>query len=294
MSAVLGSTASAAKTLRWAAGPLSFELASTDPRVLDRAQAVFGPWLNGSSDPASPDIRFSIEADEASHGGWWRVRRPGREPTIARSLDLALAAVEYGAIAALVEPESGVVALHAALLSRDESGVLVVGPKEAGKSTLACALWAAGWWIHSDDTALIEPDGRVRGIPRRVSLRKASRALLGPDLWDGILGLSGTTRTSAGVLFHPCETARETAPPVVDVAGILFLARRGATVGSGGLERLHGGRALLALAPYCSRREAGIGRALEDLRPLADLAPAFDLGRGDPATMVERVEEAVT
>jgi hypothetical protein len=155
-----------------------FELTSPDPAVLDRARVIFGPWLDGVTGLHPPRARFLVEAEKTDTGRW-RVARDGRETTIADSLDLALAAVEYGAIADLLNPESGIVALHAALLSKNDLGVLLVGPKEAGKSTLACALWGAGWRLHSDDSAVVEDGHRARGIPRRVSLRAASRELLG-------------------------------------------------------------------------------------------------------------------
>lgn len=170
--------------------------------------------------------------------------------------------------------------------------MLVVGPKEAGKSTLACGLWRDGWSLHSDDNALIDDGPVARGIPRRVSLRETSRDLLGPELWDRIVALPGTTRTQTGVLFHPGEGSAP-APGTVEVAAVIFLARRGADIRPACLARLNAGRALIALAAYCNRRDAGIGRALEALQPLVDRVPVYDLGRGDLAAMIDRIEEVV-
>jgi hypothetical protein len=110
-------------------------------------------------------------------------------------------------------------------------------------------------------------------------------------MWGRILGLPGTTRTRFGVLFHPAEAAGEDGPSDVPVTAIVFLARRGSNAGAGRIEALDAGRALLALAPYSSRRERGIGHALSALQPLAHRVPAFDLGRGPLADMVARVEE---
>ena len=278
--------------LRLSAGPASFELTSPDPAALDRARVVLGPWLNGASGPQPPRARFRVEVD-GSGSGRWRVTRDGQEAATADSLDLALAAVEYRATAELLDPETGVVALHAALLSREGRGVLLVGPKEAGKSTLACAMWRSGWRLHSDDSARIEDGHRALGIPRRVSLRMASRDLLGAELWERIACLPATTRTSAGLLFHPGEMSPCETPAGVEVAAVMFLARRGSIAEAAVAERLDAGCALIALGPYCHRRDAGIGRALQALQPLADRVPAYDLGRGDLAAMVQRIEDVV-
>ena len=297
MSIVLGPAAKPAvehETLHWATGPVGFELASPDPSVVERARVVFGPWLNGVSGMNPPRARFLVEGEASDAGGRWRVVMEGGDATTADTLDLALAAVEYRSIVKLLDPESGVVALHAALLSRGGRGVLVVGPKEAGKSTLACALWRAGWRFHSDDSAVLEDGHRARGVPRRVSLRPTSRELLGAELWHRIATLPATTRTAAGgVLFHPCEASRDDSQESAEVAAVIFLARLGSTTSAGEIEALDAGRALLALWPYCHGRDAGIGAAIQSLQPLADRVPMFDLGRGELATMVERVEEVV-
>lgn len=281
-------------TLRWTAGCVGFELFSPDPSVMDRARVVFGPWLNGVSDTHPLKARFVVEGEALQAGGRWRVLMEGSDAATVDTVDLALAAVEYRSIVELLDPESGVVALHAALLSRHGRGVLLVGPKEAGKSTLACALWRAGWRFHSDDSAVLEEGGRARGVPRRVSLRPTSRELIGEGLWNRIASLPATTRTAAGgMLFHPCEMSRDGNQESAEVAAVIFLARLGSTAPAGELEGLDAARALLALWPYCHGRDAGIGAAIQSLQPLADRVPMFDLGRGHLATMVERIEGVI-
>ncbi|HUF88398.1 MAG TPA: hypothetical protein VMR66_00280 [Gemmatimonadota bacterium] len=269
---------------------MSFELHSRHLAVLDRARVIFAPWLIERSDPPTPRVRFLVEPHAGSR---WRVSRQGDVDAVLESLDLALTTVEYRAVASLLEPDSGVVAIHAALVSRAGRGVLLAGPKESGKTTLACALWRRGWSLHSDDTTLVDDGPVARGIARRISLRATSRSLLGADLWERIEGLPGTTRTSQGSLFHPREARAEpAAEDSVAVAAVVFLGRRGATPPAGGTERIDPARGLIALAPYCNQRDAGIGRALAALQPLADRARFFDLGRGGLTEMTERVEAA--
>lgn len=270
---------------------MSFELHSRHLAVLDRARVIFAPWLIEKPDPPTPLGRFLVEPDAGSR---WRVSRQGKtDDAVLESLDLALTTIEYRAVASLLEPESGVVAIHAALVSRAGRGVLLAGPKESGKTTLACALWRRGWLLHSDDTTLVDDGPAARGIARRVSLRATSRSLLGADLWERIEGLPGTTRTSQGSLFHPREARAEpVADESVGVAAVVFLGRRGATPPAGETERIAPARGLIALAPYCNQRDVGIGRALAALQPLANRARFFDLGRGGLTEMTERVEAA--
>ncbi len=137
---------------------------------------------------------------------------------------------------------------------------------------------------------VIEEGHRARGIPRRVSLRTQSRELVGAEVWDLLAGLPSTSRTVAGLRFHPHSSPGGFAS--VEIAAVVFLARRGSKAEAGKLATLDAGRALLALGPYCHRRELDIGEAIQALQPLADRVPMFDLGRGELAAMVARVAEA--
>lgn len=284
--------ARATASLRWGTGSVRFELHAADPAVLERAREVFGPWLTEVGPP--PLATFAVEPAARGQPGW-RVAGPesGEDAATVASVDLAVAAVEYRAVAALLAPDSGVVAVHAALVSRAGRGLLLAGPKEAGKTTLACALWARGWSLHADDTALIEGGALARGVARRVSLRTTSRSLLGPELDGRIDGLPATTLTATAALFHPREVEGTAPTEPVAVAAVVFLARRDATPRAARAEPLEAARGLLALAPYCNVRDAGMGRAIAALQPLADRARFFDLGRDAPARMAARLEEAI-
>lgn len=277
---------------------MTFELRSPSSEIQARARAILGPWLvDGLPDPMGnhPVIRFSIDVEGEGSCRRWLVRDGGKiEPAASASLDAALTAVEYGAIAELLAPDSGVATVHAALVSHEGRGLLIAGPKEAGKSTLACALWARGWSLHSDDNALVDRQGLARGIPRRVSLRASSRDLVGHDLWARVERLPGSTRTPAALLFHPrMAELHPVEPEPVRVAAVAFLARRGAAGRQAVLEPIDPARGLVALAPYCNLRDAGIGHALEALQPLADGARFFDLGRGPLPAMIEGAEAAI-
>jgi energy-coupling factor transporter ATP-binding protein EcfA2 len=66
--------------------------------------------------------------------------------------------------------------LHAGLVSSDGAGILIVGPKGAGKSTLVAHLARAGWVYHSDEMVGFDPDHPLvaRALPRPPSLKSGS------------------------------------------------------------------------------------------------------------------------
>lgn len=69
--------------------------------------------------------------------------------------------------------------LHAAVLERGGRALVMPAPSGSGKSTLCAALAFSGWRLLSDELALIDPaDGRVWPIPRPVSLKNESIAVL--------------------------------------------------------------------------------------------------------------------
>lgn len=80
---------------------------------------------------------------------------------------------------ALMAHWEGRVALHAASVAIDGRGLLVVGGKFAGKSTLVGALALAGHGVIADDVSISRADGRLATGPRLVDLRPEGAALLG-------------------------------------------------------------------------------------------------------------------
>jgi hypothetical protein len=74
--------------------------------------------------------------------------------------------------------------LHAACVSRNGKGVLLIGHSGAGKSTLAYACARAGWTYTSDDTSYLINDSiipRVIGHSHRARFRPSAKALF-PEL----------------------------------------------------------------------------------------------------------------
>jgi hypothetical protein len=279
----------AAPPIRWSAGPLRFELASDDPSVRTLAATVFSPWATQEEGEASRAWRVDrVNGHDAPPE--WRVRSSAGTDLRVASPARAVSAVEYAAVSAVVE--SHAVSVHGALVARAGRGVLLAGRGESGKSTLACALWARGAALLGDDVAILDPaSAMARPAPRRVSLRSASRALLGDDLFARVMRGPSSVAFADSHLFHPDEIEPCPRSTPVDLAAIVLLGRLGAVAQPARLEPIAPAHALLALLPYTNLdSQRSLGDAIRTLAPLVDRVPAFDLGRGPIPRMAEAVE----
>ena len=280
-------------SVRWSQF-FSFELGCGDDHALRRARAIFGPWRCNTEQ--SPLIRWRVQRLQGHGPGGsdaWEVssdRDP--EPLLRPDLSRALVTVEYLSVQALVTHERGPISFHGALVARGDRGALLLGPSEAGKSTLACALWQRGYALLSDDTALVDTcSGQAGPAPRRVALRAPSRALLGEGLLRRVRATPSYDPTAEGWLFHPCEVDGRPRSATVRLSTAVFLARRGARAGPAELARMEPAHALLSLLPYSNlASRVDMGSALKHLRPLASSLPVYDLGRGPLDAMVHRID----
>jgi hypothetical protein len=275
------------ESIKWGSGAVCFELRSPDAEVIEEARRVFSRW------PAPPGGRVE---------GQWTIRRgddgfivdPRPEPppgtTIPERLDAgrAVTVVEYGAVWRIVENCPHILAFHAALLCRDGKAVAIVGPSEAGKSTLSTALWRSGWTFLGDDTTMVS-GVTAAPAPRRVSLRETSRPLVGEELWNEIKSSDGYRETLVGCVFHPAQgnsIERE-----IDLSAVIFLRRNGAPVDASGPTPLRDVDAALSLLPYTNLvRTLPFNEALAPIATLMSRVPAWDLPRGPLPEMIDSVE----
>lgn len=286
----------------WPNGHAGYELVSSSSKALQRAREMFHPFLAECS--GEPRCRWSIDAD----GDLWTPHLlTGELPPLdeaftytenLRTLDRALTTVEFASIWNLVYAHPHPISTHAALLEKDASGVLILGPKYAGKSTLACALWRSGWNLLTDDVALIDPQTTWCGAtPRRVSLRHGSRELLGEELWEKVLSSPSCSEGKEGYLFAPADISHQRINTDLKLRAIIFLARSNEPFTNGvsnaeNYMQMHSATLLTSLFPYTNlTRTRGAGAALAILTPLANQVPAFDVARQPPARMVETMNE---
>jgi hypothetical protein len=136
---------------------------------------------------------------------------------------------------------SAVTDIHAACVSKNGKGILLIGDSGAGKSTLAYACARAGWTFTSDDTSYLINDSkvpRVIGHSHRARFRPSAKELF-PELrrFELTPRIEGKPSIEVPVSELPVEnTAAE-----ANVDLIVYLNRSPST--AGGLIRLPHGTA---------------------------------------------------
>jgi len=260
------------RAVRWRELGLVFELQSSDAAVLSLARNVLSA---GDETLPEPHVSFHADTGESAHG--------------------ALSRIEGEALDFILENTGDSIAIHAALLAKNGKGVVITGPSFAGKSTLAVAMWRAGWSLLADDVILLDAKHRSAApAPRRVSLRSESRNLVGDDLWTEIQNTPSCIHTAKGLFFHPHEVTGSDRVSLTDLSGIFFLARRGVSVGAADAVAINPAKAAVALLPYAFKvRDLPFMEGVLRIAPLAGAIPAWDLGRGDLAEMIATVERHV-
>jgi hypothetical protein len=66
--------------------------------------------------------------------------------------------IKAGVVEAFKHDLAGGLALHASAAVKDDAAVVLLGPSDAGKSTMAAALVQRGWALAADDVVVLEED----------------------------------------------------------------------------------------------------------------------------------------
>lgn len=183
-----GSAGNAGRTLGFQIGEISVSLSSDRADVLDD----FGALYDGCrSDSLLSDRTIHMRVGSAP------LRLPGRARhhilgdgealfTGRRRAEL-LPYLEWGINWRVIARRGEFLQLHAAVLSHNGRGVLLVGDSGVGKSTLAAGLISRGWKYLSDEFALIHPATlRVHPFPKALCVKEGSFDVvtrLGLPLW---------------------------------------------------------------------------------------------------------------
>ncbi len=109
--------------------------------------------------------------------------------------------------------------IHAAVIERNGCAAILPAPPGSGKSTLCAALVLRGWRLLSDELTLVRlADGQLVPLPRPVSLKNASIAVIGQYAPQAVFSRA-VQDTNKGTVAHvkpPADSVRragETARP---------------------------------------------------------------------------------
>lgn len=143
-----------------------------------------------------------------SPGGLRRVWKPqarldvdGEAPFLPLPLAQAFAFFEWGLNWCIAHHEHRWLSVHAAVLERNGQALVLPGRPGAGKSTLAAALMCRGWRLMSDEFALFDRNGAVTAMPKPISLKGGSIALIREFSSDVVIGPT-TPDTAKGPVAH--------------------------------------------------------------------------------------------
>lgn len=114
--------------------------------------------------------------------------------------------------------------LHAGACGTATASVILAGASHAGKSTLCAALMAHGLYCYSDDSAVLDHDFRVAGMPFPVVLRPSSWSLMEPRLAN-LERMTVHRRAGVDVGFVPSNLPGSSSPSV-PVQALLFVEYR--------------------------------------------------------------------
>lgn len=290
--------------------PLICSIVSGSPEVIRAAATLFAPWKCDVSGSPGCMAVWRVEPASAtpfSPAGWDVTSAKG-EVWFDRHLSTLLTRIEYESIWYLADSlQPGYVGFHGALLSKHDKGVLILGAKESGKSSLACALWRAGWRFHCDDCVVVDSCQLGHAAARRVSLRKRGKSLWQPGLWHELECLPSSTETNEALLFHPHEFhgSGSTGSHGIALESVIFLGRHGADHRTDRLSPVPAAQAAMGLLSHSSLlwgERAALRfplppdwlSHLSSVSPLAQSVRSFDLARAGLVEMVGSVEKAVT
>ena len=257
----------------------------TDCRACHQnAQEVLGRWTDTSSKRKFGPWRI------LENQGSRLVESPSEVEPLLRKLEIpdryaqpeeAVKAVEFQAVAATIRLPGGPTGFHGALLQKEKVGLALVGIKEAGKSTLAAALFQAGWQLHSDDAFQLEDDTNLaHPVCRRARLRAGSRELVSDDFWQNLASQPASfLQPDGGLAFHSQDTSSQGVP----LTHMILLKPE-----PGDLRELEPSDFLLQTVVHCHTYYAqGLPQTLARLAPMSNELKVYELGRNPLAKQVE-------
>lgn len=176
---------------------------SAPPDILPLVDALLGEARRTTDTvlPAGGDLWVALEPE----GERLRISSGG-DPSGIEDRDRVVTEMERRIVQDIVPRVPHVLGFHGALLSRGDRSVLLAAPSGAGKTTLAIALAASGWSMHTDEMALLGRDSRWRGVGFRPCVKQENFALV-RALWPALDEAIAHCRYGRQVKFLPIDMA---------------------------------------------------------------------------------------
>lgn len=200
-------------------------LSTNSEQVLNAARTTFLPL---ESPPAAVDfsMRLWVDGTDAARQAWPKPYVRGLDHMVFAGLDAhsslladlrtrrilgrfspAMAAdtshwksIIFPILLSIVAGSVGLVELHASCVAKDQLGLILLGPSQSGKSTLAMAFTEAGFQLLSDDrTFCSSAHGQLQawGLPRPLKLRREAASW-----FDEFRGKEPTDVQNGERVFH--------------------------------------------------------------------------------------------
>jgi hypothetical protein len=259
-----------------------FAVDTDDERIAELVRVFWEPFVGAV--PEAGAVEVSIARDPER----WRLESPGEVGAVATD-PWVLGAVLRNLLtvrAVALSPE--IVPLHASVVERDGSYLVLSGPSEAGKTTLMLELLARGWRYVSDDMAPIDrTTSLARPLRKPLSVRDPARWEATTDRWE----VPG---------WLPRPTVASLVPPGVFEAAPEEPYRPGALVFSSwvagadaSFEALSGAEAVAATVQNLQFKALPDPGDVSHLAAWAGAAPAFRIRYGNTADALRLVERAI-
>lgn len=253
----------------------SYVVRSNDARWIDLVEVMWGPFC------VPGDARRYVPIEIAHRAPGWVLCLPEADPRfISDPWELA-GLLEYLLIMHSIETATSVVAVHAAVLVRDDAALLLVGKSGTGKTTLALRLIEKGWEYFSDDLAVIDRSSRrVLPFPKPLKIEDA-------ELWEGLArswSPPSWLPRPHGEFQVPAAAVSAIPLEAVQVSRVVFLEPAASTTS---VEELHGEQPMTTAR---DRIRATDSKAVELVRSILDSAATFRLSFHDPQSAAESLE----
>lgn len=215
----------------------------------------------------------------------------GRKPHEDMPAAQALPVLEWGLNLVIALRSHCFLMLHAAVLERNGSALVLPASPGDGKTTLCAGLSHRGWRTLSDEFGLIRPDTReMIPVPRPMALKNDSIDIIrgfAPDAWIG----PATPNTRKGTVAHLVPTSASVSRQSESAPATLIVFPRWVAGAPLSLQEVPKAEAFMLIANNAFNYELLGEAAFRTVRDLASSASCYRLIYSDLEEATTRLSE---